>query len=91
MKSYCGFKFAGWSEGSATGWSMVEEARRPGSHGWVRNRHDGPVEATVIGPPEAIDWIVGWARRGPRPSVGDAVDVVAGEGAFDSFDPRPTE
>ena len=71
-------------------WSMVEEARRLGIRGWVRNRHDGSVEAMVAGPPEAVDQIVGWARRGPRSAAVAAVDVSAGEGSFDSFDPRPT-
>jgi acylphosphatase len=72
-------------------WSMVEEARRLGIRGWVRNRRDGTVEAMVIGPPETLDRIVGWARRGPRSSRVEAVDVSAGEGAFDSFEPWPTE
>jgi acylphosphatase len=70
---------------------MAEEARRLGIRGWVRNRHDGSVEAMVAGPPEAVDRIVGWARRGPRSAVVAAVDVFGGEGAFDSFDQRPTE
>jgi acylphosphatase len=81
----------GLVQGVGYRWSMVEEARRQGVRGWVRNRHDGTVEATVIGSPEAVDRIVAWARRGPRSSVVEAVDVFAGEGAFDSFDPRPTE
>ena len=81
----------GWVQGVGYRWSMVEEARRLGIRGWVRNRRDGTVEATVSGPPEAVDRIVGWARRGPRSAVVEAVDVFAGEGAFDSFDPRPTE
>ena len=72
-------------------WSMVEEARRLGLRGWVRNRRDGTVEAMVIGPPETLDRIVAWARRGPRSSRVEAVDVSAGEGAFDSFEPWPTE
>jgi len=72
-------------------WSMVEEARRLGIRGWVRNRRDGTVEATVIGPPEAVERIVGWARRGPSSSVVNMVAVFASEGAFDSFDPRPTK
>ena len=36
-----------------------------------------------MGTPEAVDRIVGWARRGPRSSVVDAVEVFASEGAFD--------
>jgi acylphosphatase len=81
----------GLVQGVGYRWAMVEEAGRLGIRGWVRNRRDGSVEAMVMGTPEAVDRIVGWARRGPRSSVVDAVEVFAGEGAFDSFDARPTE
>ena len=72
-------------------WAMVEEAGRLDVRGWVRNRRDGSVEAVVSGPPEAVDRIVAWARIGPRAAVVDAVEVFAGQGVFDSFEPRPTE
>jgi acylphosphatase len=72
-------------------WSMIEEARRLGLRGWVRNRHDESVEAMVAGPPEAVERIVGWARRGPRSARVAAVDVFVGAGSFDSFNARPTE
>jgi acylphosphatase len=72
-------------------WSMVEEARRLGIRGWVRNRGDGSVEAAVSGPPDAVDRMVAWARRGPRSAEVEAVDVFEGEGTFDSFEPRPTQ
>ena len=81
----------GLVQGVGYRWAMVEEARRLAIRGWVRNRRDGSVEAMVIGPADAIDRIVRWARRGPRSSVVDTVDVFEGEGAFDSFEPRPTE
>lgn len=71
-------------------WSMVEEARRLGIRGWVRNRCDGSVEAVVAGAPAALDRILGWARRGPGAAVVNAVEVFAGEGCFDTFDARPT-
>lgn len=71
-------------------WSMVEQARRWGLCGWVRNRHDGSVEALVAGPPDAVDLLVAWARQGPSPAVVSAVDVFADEGSFDTFEQRPT-
>ena len=71
-------------------WAMVEQARRLGLCGWVRNRRDGSVEAMVAGPPGAVDQLVAWARQGPRSSVVSAVDVVADEGRFDAFEQRPT-
>lgn len=80
----------GLVQGVGYRWAMVEEARRLGIRGWVRNRHDGSVEAMVMGSPEAIDRIVIWTRQGPRSAVVTTVDVFAGEGSFDSFDERPT-
>ena len=71
-------------------WAMVAQARRLGIRGWVRNRRDGSVEATVAGLPEAVEQIVAWARRGPASAVVAAVDVIAGAGSFDSFEQRPT-
>ena len=72
-------------------WSMVEEARRLGVRGWVRNRLDGSVEATVSGSAEAVDRLVEWARQGPESATVDAVDVFAHEGTFDAFEQRPTK
>ena len=70
-------------------WSMVQAARRLGVAGWVRNRRDGSVEAMVAGPPAALDQIVAWARRGPQGAVVTGVEVLPGEGVFDSFEQRP--
>lgn len=74
-------------------WSMVQEARRAGVRGWVRNRRDGSVEAIAEGAPQAIDQLIDWARTGPP---GARVDTVAvfdadphGE-RFERFDQRPT-
>ena len=80
----------GGVQGVGYRWAMVEEARRLGLRGWVRNRRDGSVEAMVMGAPEAIDQIVGWARKGPAAAVVAAVDVFDGEGRFDSFEQWPT-
>lgn len=56
-------------------WSMVEQARQLGVAGWVRNRHDGSVEAVVCGAAAAVDQIVDWARRGPFGARVDGVEV----------------
>ncbi len=80
----------GTVQGVGYRWAMVEEARRLDIRGWVRNRRDGTVEATVSGPSAAVDRMVAWARRGPQAAVVAAVDVFAGEGTFASFEAWPT-
>lgn len=54
--------------------SMMQAALQRGVRGWVRNRLDGSVEALVIGPREAVESLVEWARSGP---AGARVDAVA--------------
>ena len=70
--------------------SMRREAERLGVTGWVRNRPDGSVEAVVQGTPEAIESITLWAKRGPEHASVDRVDVLPAQGAFTTFEKRPT-
>ena len=72
-------------------WSMVEEARRLGVRGGVRNRRDGSVEAIVAGPRNAVDQIIDWARKGPPSAAVTRVDVLTGEGNFESFEEWATK
>jgi acylphosphatase len=43
----------------------VEEARKRGLAGWVRNRRDGTVEAVFAGPAEQVDDMVQACHQGP--------------------------
>ena|ERR1700722_13376004 len=47
----------------------IEEARRLGVDGWIRNRSDGTVEALVSGSTQAVEAFVGACMRGPAGST----------------------
>lgn len=71
--------------------SMAVQAQRLGVRGWVRNRHDGSVEAMLAGTEEAVQRLVAWAHTGPPAAVVDSVAVAAGaEGRFATFEQWPT-
>jgi acylphosphatase len=72
-------------------YSMAEEAKRLGVTGWVRNRRDGTVEATVDGAADAVTAIIAWARHGPRAAQVTEVQVSEVPGSFERFEMRPTE
>jgi acylphosphatase len=87
----------GHVQGVGYRWSLVREAGRLGMRGWVRNRHDGSVEALVEGPQPSVDRLVAWARRGPAGAVVTGVDVrpaaldeAAELAALAGFEQRPT-
>lgn len=83
--------------------SMVQQARRLGLVGWVRNRRDGSVEALVVGEAAALEAILRWSRRGPPSAQVSQVEIerepgfdasgaaeAAGAEALVGFDQRPT-
>ncbi len=70
--------------------SLIDEARRLGVTGWVRNRRDGTVEAIVDGDSAAVAAIVAWARRGPPGARVADVLVEDADGSFGEFDWLPT-
>jgi acylphosphatase len=70
---------------------MERKARELGITGWVRNRFDGTVEATVQGTPEAVEAMIAAARQGPRAALVTDVTVTEGSGEYREFSSRPTE
>lgn len=80
----------GLVQGVGYRWSMVGAARRLGLRGWVRNRHDGSVEAMIAGQAAALDKLVAWAHQGPAGARVTSVDVFPGSGDFSSFEQHPT-
>ncbi len=73
-------------------YGLCGQAQRLGLAGWVRNRHDGTVEAVVAGPAADVQALVDWARRGPPAARVDRLDLEpAPEPAdADGFEMRPT-
>jgi acylphosphatase len=53
----------------------IGTALRLGLTGWVRNRHDGAVEALLVGEDTAVGQMIEACQRGPRMAHVDAVDV----------------
>ena len=58
---------------------MVAQAAALGIAGWVRNRQDGSVEATVHGDPAAIEELVRRVQRGPHLAAVDSVIRLPGD------------
>jgi acylphosphatase len=50
-------------------------AQRHGVSGWVRNKHDGSVEAVFEGGKDKVEAVLAWCRRGPRRAVVNNVNV----------------
>ena len=56
-------------------YTMRIVAREAGVAGWVRNRHDGSVEAQVEGAPDQVDDVLAWMAEGPPGSRVDGARV----------------
>jgi len=55
--------------------SAVDEARRLGLAGFVRNLADGRVEVEAEGEPASVEALVRWCHRGPPAARVDDVQV----------------
>jgi acylphosphatase len=70
---------------------LSDAAEALGLAGWVRNRHDGTVEALVSGPETAVARLIDAARTGPRAARVSAVDASPADPPADpGFNQLPT-
>ena len=76
-------RVSGRVQGVGYRYALLDEAKRLGVHGWVRNCSDGSVEALVQGADDAVRALLAWARRGPRTARVDAVHDAAPAAEFD--------
>ena len=68
-----------------------DKADSLGLSGWVRNRHDGSVEAVLQGEPGPVAAMIELCRLGPAAARVDRVEIVGeGVGAYDGFEVRPS-
>ncbi len=71
---------------------VTREVARLDVAGWVRNRHDGTVEAVFIGDPEVVGALIAGCREGP--ALADVHDVAVSDyvgPALTRFTELPTE
>lgn len=70
----CRLRIRGLVQGVGFRYALAVEAQALGLAGWVRNRHDGSVEALLQGAPAAIEALADWAHRGPPAARVTAVE-----------------
>ncbi len=70
---------------------IIEEARKLGVDGWVRNRSDGTVEALVSGETKVVETLIAACARGPEGSRIKHIDMESVEApAEKGFTRRPS-
>lgn len=80
----------GFVQGVGYRWSAQRQARALGLTGWVRNRHDGTVEAVADGDDERVGAFIRWCHDGPPGAqVGRvAVEALTTDDRFADFSIR---
>ena len=84
-------RIRGRVQGVGFRYSMRLEARRLGVTGWVRNRHDGSVEALVQGPDDAVQALIAWTRHGPPGARVTDIAIEPAAGDYSTFEQLPTQ
>lgn len=91
MMVTCHLRICGRVQGVGFRMYLQRQAQTHEVSGWVRNRHDGSVEAVLHGARDAVDAVIEWARKGPPSARVTNVEVSAASGTYSGFEMRPTE
>ncbi len=75
MKARAHVYISGYVTGVFFRYHTRELAQRLGVHGWVRNMHDGRVEAVFEGEKEAVERMLNFCHRGPSGAQVTNVEV----------------
>jgi acylphosphatase len=85
------FVISGRVQGVGFRMFVERQASKRGVRGWVRNRHDGTVEALVIGDERALGEMEAACRRGPSLAVVTQLNRFdSADDGSDGFEARPT-
>lgn len=76
---------AGRVQGVAYRYSAAREAKRLNLCGWVRNLHDGRVEALVQGDESEVEKMIRWCRQGPPGARVDSVESYPEQASDDLY------
>ena len=87
QKARVHLRIKGRVQGVGFRFSTVDEARRLGVTGWVRNTYDGDVELVAEGPRDRLQQLVTWCHAGPRGALVTDVEEqwLPYAGEFDAF------
>ncbi|MDY6900167.1 MAG: acylphosphatase [Cyanobacteriota bacterium] len=66
---------SGKVQGVGYRYSTMNEAKKLGLNGWVRNLPDSRVEAVFEGESEVVEAMIRWCRQGPSAAVVNDVQV----------------
>ena len=81
---------SGRVQGVGYRYSTAHKANSLGITGWVRNTHDGKVEAIFEGDENAVEEMIVWCKKGPSMSMVTDIEIFRKpfEGEFNNFSIR---
>jgi acylphosphatase len=66
MNKHIKIKIFGMVQGVSFRYYTIEEAKRLGVRGWVKNEDDGSVSIEAEGEKEVLEEFLSWCLKGPR-------------------------